>query len=156
MKNIFFLLCSIAGLLLVSSSSSETALRILYDPRVTRKNITIPEPILLQTNKSVLVNKKRFGKRFQEILEYCVNDGLSIEHIGIFTGSFTKQKIKQAGYGFVFCEKMMVISILENSKITSIVTLVSKYNTSICGYEDSYAVRDVNRNGTSEIAMIFS
>jgi hypothetical protein len=151
----FLSLIVVLTILVFGISYSETPLRILYDPRVSsKKPYTLTQNLSL-IMRSVALNKKSFAKRFQERLSTCEEDRFQEESVGVFTGSFTKNKIVQTGHAIIVCEHTLVIAILENEKITSLIGLASKYNTSICDYQEVYAVRDINRNGISEIAMTF-
>jgi hypothetical protein len=152
MKNIFLLFCSIAGLLLISSSSSETALRVLYDPRISSKKSKANPSDLARVQKAFTTNRKSLGKEFQRQSEYCYGPPGG-ELVGAFTGSFTKPKVKQSGYALVFCERIIVIGFLENAKLTALAVFSPKGNFNLCGFGEVYAVRDINRNELSEFAM---
>jgi hypothetical protein len=157
-KNLFFLkafFCLCVGGAFISAAFSETQLRILYDPRISSKKPNANSSDLAQVRKAFASNLKNFGKSFQARWKYC--DGSPEgELAGVFTGSFTRQKVKQSGYALVACERIMIIALLENQKIISITAFAPRVNLNLCIFNEAYAVRDVNRNEFSELAMIMS
>jgi hypothetical protein len=144
-------------ILAVSSSVAQQEMGVLYDPKIPAAVLNIPT-----AQQQKIVNQAiSFGSSI--IKKSCafgtVWDGKSGTLEARMTGSFTRPKSQQIVYVIQFpCltgrsdDNWRMVTIYEGSVLKS--GYLVTYTVGVGGIQEFYAVKDVNQNGISEIAVV--
>jgi hypothetical protein len=153
MKKLFLVLIVLA----VSSGVAQQEMGVLYDPKIPAAVLNIP----LAQKQKIVFEASRFGAK--TIKKSCafdsVWDGKSGTVEARMTGSFTRPKSQQTAYVIQFpCltghsdDNWRMVAIYEEAILKS--AYLVTYTNGIGAIKEFYAVKDVNQNGLSEIAVV--
>jgi hypothetical protein len=136
-----------------SSGVAQQEMGVLYDPKILNTPLTIP----MAQRQKIVAETIRFGA--STIKKSCAWDGKSGTLETRMTGSFTRPKSQQAAYVINLpCgtghsdDYWRMIAIYEGTVLKS--AYLVTYTVGIGAIREFYAVRDVNLNGFSEIAVV--
>jgi hypothetical protein len=142
-----------------SNGAAQQEMGVLYDPKIS----AVPLNMSVAQRQKIVTEASRFGAKI--IKKACAFDSVWDGKSGTLekrmTGSFTRSKSQQTAYIIQFpCltgrsdDNWRMVAIYEAAILKS--AYLVTYTNGIGAIQEFYAVKDVNQNGLSEIAVVGS